>query len=207
MIRTVVFSLLAVESALCLLLQRRRRDYPITSGAMLATALLYAVLSAIRYAYGAWAYRETVGSSRWITMVITAAICIESVALMARTIPGARKFAVATSILFAGMSAVIAAIGTSVSTPGGAPGYTAAQGWSMGCVVYLMANYWLYTRRGALPVMVRIHAYGAMIAMAANAAAMAMMGEWRGVYVAEAAGLVLQRFGPIAALVLWQRRP
>lgn len=207
MIRTAVFSLLAVESALCLLLQRRRRDYPITTTAMLAAVLLYGVLSAIRYAYGAWAYHDAVGSSRWITMVITAAICIESVVLMARTIPGARKFAIATSIMFAGASVVVAAIGTSVTTPGGAPGYTAAQGWSMGCVVYLIANYWLYTRRCALPAMVRIHAYGAMVTMAANAAAMMMMSEGRGVYVAEAVGLALQRVGPIAALIIWQRRP
>lgn len=207
MIRTVVFSLLAVESALCLLLQRRRRDYPITAAAMLAAALLYGALSAIRYAYGAWAYHDAVGSSRWIPMVITAAICIESVILMSRTIPGARKFAIATSILFAGASAIIAAIGTSVTTPGGAPGFTAAQGWSMGCVVYLMVNYWLYTRHGALPAVVRIHAYGAMLAMAANATAMVMMGEGRGIYWAEATGLVLQRAGSIAALALWQRRP
>jgi hypothetical protein len=207
MIRTVVFSLLAVESTLCLLLQRRRRDYPITAAAMLAAALLYGALSAIRYAYGAWAYHDAVGSSRWITMVITAAICIESVILMARTIPGARKFAIATSIIFAGASVVVAAISASITAPGGAPGYMAAQGWSMGCVVYLMANYWLYTRRGALPAMVRIHAYGAMVTMAANATAMVMMSEGRGVYVAEAAGLVLQRVGPIAALLTWQRRP
>jgi hypothetical protein len=77
----------------------------------------------------------------------------------------------------------------------------------MGCVVYLMANYWLYTRRGALPAVAQIHAYGAMIMMVANATAMTMMSEGRGVYVAEATGLVLQRVGPIAALLTWQRRP
>ncbi len=194
MIRTIVFSLLAVESVLCVALWIRRRHlYPLAAWAMAATAAAYVWLSWVRWHSGAFAYRDAVESSRWLFMLVSSAVCVQAVALLCH---GNRWFAAATSVLFAAAS-----VAAAWATPG-----PISRAWSVGCVVYLASNYWLYTRQPQ-PETARRYAHGAMLMVAGNAAALAIMGEWRGVWTAEAAGLVLQRLAPIAALVWWIRRP
>lgn len=201
-IRTVVYSLLVAEIAMCVaLFLRRRHSYPITAHAMIAVAAAYTVLLGIRYANGPFAYRDAVESSRWLFMLATTAVCIESVRLMARKLH-ASNFALATSILLAAMSGC-AAWGTGHGLRTSTLGFTIEQEWAIGCVLFLAANHWLYSRAGALTAIAARHATGAMILLAGNAAALVILGQWRGVWAAEVAGLIIQRLGPIAGLLIW----
>lgn len=208
MIRTVVYSLLVVEIAACLaLFLRRRREYPITAYTMLVVAAVYTVLLGIRYASGPHAYRDAVISTRGIFMLATAAVCIESVRLMARSVNGrvAGDFALATSLLFAVLS-IATTWGASTGLRPGIAGLNRQQEWAIACVVFVAASHWFYSRPRALAMPAQRHAIGAMAMLTANATALVILGEYRGVWIGEAAGLVVQRLGPLAALGWWIRR-
>lgn len=180
---------------------RRRREYPVTAYTMLVVAAAYTVLLGIRAVNGPFAYRDAVESSRWLFILTTSAVCIESVRLMARRLH-ASNFALATSILLAAMSGC-AAWGTGRGLRTSTLGFTIEQEWAIGSVLFLAANRWLHSRAGELPEIAARHATGAMILLAGNAAALVILGQWRGVWVAEVAGLVIQRLGPIAGLLIW----
>lgn len=207
MIRTIVYSLLAVEIAACVaLFLRRRREYPITATTMLVVAAAYTVLLGIRYTHGPHAYRDAVISTRGLFMLSTAAVCVESVRLMARSVNGrvARDFALATSLLFAALSVAVAWTAGGVLRPGIA-GLNREQEWAIACVVFLAVSHWFYSRPRPLSEVAQRHATGAMIVLVANTAALMVMGQYRGEWMAEAAGLVIQRLGPLAALAWWMR--
>lgn len=207
MIRTIVYSLLVVEIAACVaLFLRRRREYPITATTMLVVAAAYTVLLGIRYANGPHAYRDAVISTRGLFMLATAGVCVESVRLMACGVNGrvARDFALATSLLFGALSSVVAWGAGGVLRPGIA-GLNREQEWAIACVVFLAVSHWFYSRPRPLSEVAQRLATGAMIMLAANAAALVVMGQYRGEWMAEAAGLVIQRLGPLAALTWWMR--
>lgn len=203
MIRTVVFSLLAINAALCIAMLRRRAEYPITTAAMLAVAAGYGYLSWVRFSQGAWPYYHAVESSRWIYMLASATVVLESVRLMARRLQ-APNFALATSILFAGLSGC-AAWGAGHGLRTSSAGFTREQEWAIACVLFLVANHWLHRRAGELPPLAARHAMGAMVMLTGNATAFLLLGECRGVYWAEVAGLLVQRLGPMAGLIIWMR--
>lgn len=198
MIRTIVFSLLAVETALCGSLWIRRREFPITVATMIAVGSLYAALAWIRWQYGFAAYRDAVIATRPCFWLSTAAICVESVRLLSAGVP--RQFAIATSAVFFVASAGFAWL--SVAAPhAGIAGSLESRTWSTVCVLYVAANYWLYSRRRPDSLAMR-HAVGAMLICAATATAFWLFGAgW------QASGLVLQRVGGIAALMWWLRKP
>ena len=123
-------------------------------------------------------------------MLTSAAVCMQAVLLLSRG-----WFALGTSVIFGAVAMVIAW----ATTP------DLIHGWSVGCVLYLVASYWLYTRQPQ-PESARRYAHGAMVMLAGGAVALAVMGEWRGVWLAEAGGLLLQRLAPIAAVWWWMRK-
>lgn len=137
-------------------------------------------------------------------MLASAAIAIESVRLMARRLH-ASNFALATAILFAALSGC-AAWGAGHGLRTSSFGFTREQEWAIGCVLFLAANHWLHRRAGELPPLAARHATGAMAMLTGNAVAFLILGEGRGVYWAEVAGLLIQRLGPMAGLIIWLRR-
>lgn len=204
MIRAAVFSLLGLESTLCLAMLRRSAVYPITAATMAAIAMAYGWLSWVRYTSGARAYYAAVDSSRWVFMLAAAAVAIESVRLMARRLH-ASHFALATSILFAALSAVAAWCAGRNLEPGTA-WFGREQEWAIACVLFVAANHWFHRRAGPLPPDADRHAAGTLAMFAGNAIAFLILGEGRGVYWAEVAGLLIQRLGPIVGLSVWLRR-
>ena len=201
---TIVFLLLALECLLALrLFHLRIRDYPLTCIVQLAVAGLYTALMIDFYADGPLAYRGGVEFTRPLFRAATAIVAAESVMLMAQGIPNVRWFAADTSMVFVVLTGMAMLAGERL-VPGTA-GTKWSFLWSMGCVVYLVANHWLYTRGRPLNPLAGRHALGAMVMMASTAVALglAAWSEGRGAWAV--LGHVVGRVGPIAGLIWWMK--
>lgn len=203
--RYVVFPLLTAESLLYLaLFHRRFKDYPLTCIAMLFVAGLYSLLGIEYWTHGALAYREAVGFTRPLFRSATAIMCTESVLLMAQGIPNVRMFAAATSMVFAGLTA--AAMLAADAVMPGSGGAKVSVVWSMGGVMYLMGNYWLYSRGRPMNPLAADHALGAMVMMFATAAALGLGEAAHGRGWMAMLGHLVGRVGPIVAVWIWMGR-
>lgn len=202
---TIVFPLLALECLLALrLFHTRIRDYPITCIVQLAVAGLYAALMLDFYTDGPLAYRGGVEATRPLFRAAMAIVAAESVMLMAQGIPNVRWFAAATSMVFAGLTGMAMLAGERLVP--GTVGTKWSFLWSMGCVLYLVANHWLYQRARPLNPLAARHAMGAMIMMLATAVALGLAAWSGGRGVLAVLGHVVGRVGPIVGLCVWMRK-
>lgn len=199
------FPMLMIECLLYLILFHRRiRDYPMTCCIMLFVAGLYAMLLVTFYTEGVLAYIAGYNAMLPLFRAATAILCAESVMLMAQGIPNARWFATASSIVFAGLTGCALLIADRI-VPG--TGHTRwGVLWSMACVVYLIANYWLYSRGGPLNPLAGRHAHGAMVMMLSTVAALGMSEGSGGRGAWAILGHVVGRVGPIVAIGSWMKK-
>lgn len=201
----LLFSLLSLEILLGYLMWRRRTSYPITTAAIMARSTIY-LLSLIDYYCGSFLdYRAGVIGTRMILRLLVAGICVESVWLMAQGIPQVRRFALASSLVFAALGVVAGVVGggllkgtwMDVQVGVGVDAWTAL---SIGCLAYLMLNHWLYSRAKPMGGVAERHWRGAITLVATLMIGYGLIG--RGVELGQV-GQVVVRVGSLASLVIW----
>lgn len=179
--------------------------FPLTSMCLLIRSGLYAILAIDWYTHGPDAYHAEHLATAWAFRVLTILTCMESVWLMAQGIPRVRWFALASSLLFAGMGVLVA-----MATGGMLRGewvdahlgnnVAAYRNLSVGCMVYLVANHWLYERARPMGELATQHWRGAVVLVAGL-----MVGYWlegHGQW-ATVTGQYVVRLGSLAALLIW----
>lgn len=182
--------------------------YPLTAMVLLMRAGLYIAMANDWYTMGYESYRFGHLATAWAFRAMTILICLESVWLMAQGIPAVRRFALATSLLFAGIGLLVAmatagmlrgswmdmALGNNVA---------AYRTLSVACVVYLLANHWLYERAKPLGTLATQHWRGAVVLVSCLMVGYGMEGHG---WWATVAGQFVVRGGSLAALVIWGRK-
>lgn len=187
--------------------------YPITAACLFLRTGLYLAMANDWYTMGAEHYRMGHLATAWAFRTMTIMMALESVWLMAQGIPSVRRFALASSIVFAGMG-VLAAMGTSGllrgewidSTLGSSVG--AYRNLAVGCMVYLVANHWLYERARPMGELASRHWRGMVVLVAGMMIGYGMEG-WGGrerVWWVVVVGQFVVRGGSLAALGIWGRR-
>lgn len=205
MIPPITKTLWLVEAILTLTFCLRvGHRYPITSHIQVSAVAVYGLLACSWWQEGISGYLTSVEASRPLFRLLNTALCIESVLLMARGIPRVRYFAAVTSMVFAGLSAMVFLAGAKLIPA--APGLRDSTSWAMACVVYLVANYWLYSRGGQMDETAERHAIGAMVMMFSTAVSFWLASiDGRGGWIGDT-GQVVGRVGPIVALSIWMRK-
>lgn len=182
--------------------------FPLTAMCLLLRAGLYATMALDWYTQGPEAYRTghlaTAGAFRTLTILI----CVESVWLMAQGIPQVRRFALASSLLFAALG-VLVAMGTAGILRGHwvdvvlGNNVAAYRNLAVGCMVYLVANHWLYEKQRPTGELATRHWRGAVVLVYCLMIGYGIMGHGRWATVA---GQYVVRIGSLMALVIWMRK-
>lgn len=179
--------------------------FPLTSMCLLIRAGLYADMANDWYFSGPEAYRAGHLATAWAFRTLTILTCVESVWLMAQGVPSVRRFALATSLLFAGMGVLVAMATSGMlhgewvdSTLGGNVG--TYRNLAVGCMVYLVANHWLYEKQRPTGELATRHWRGAVVLVAGLMVGYGLEGHGRWATVA---GQYLVRVGSLAALFIW----
>lgn len=145
--------------------------YPMTAMCLLLRAGLYSYMALDWSRSGPEAYRLGHFATAWAFRTLTVLICVESVWLMAQGIPSVRRFALASSLLFAGIGVLVAmatagmlrgewvdvALGNNIG---------AYRNLAVACMVYLLANHWLYERARPTGELATQHWRGAVVLVA-----------------------------------------
>lgn len=182
--------------------------YPLTGMCLLLRSGLYATMALDWYTQGPAAYYAGHMATAWAFRVLTVLMAMESVWLMAQGIPQVRRFALASSLLFAGMGVLVA-----MSTAGMIRGQwvdstlgnnvAAYRNLAVACMVYLVVNHWLYEKQRPTGELATMHWRGAVVLVACLMIGYGMMGHGRWATVA---GQYVVRIGSLASLVIWGRR-
>lgn len=187
--------------------------FPLTAMVLLLRSGLYIAMANDWYTDGYESYRFGQLATAWVFRCMTILICLESVWLMAQGIPSVRRFAFATSLLFAGIGILVAmatagvfrgtwmdvALGNNVG---------AYRNLAVACVVYLLANHWLYERAKPIGTLATQHWRGAVVLVSCLMIGYGMedWGGQRRIYELVVAGQFVVRGGSLAALVTWGRK-
>jgi len=182
--------------------------FPLTAMVLLIRSGLYIAMANDWYMSGYESYRFGHLATAWAFRAMTVLVCLESVWLMAQGIPSVRRFALATSLLFAGMG-VLVAMGTAGLFRGTwmdvalGNNVAAYRTLSVACAVYLLANHWLYERAKPLGTLATQHWRGAVVLVSCLMIGYGMEGHgwWMTV-----AGQFVVRGGSLTSLAIWSKK-
>lgn len=181
--------------------------FPFTSCCLLVRSALYLSMALDWWLSGPEHYRMGHISSAWIFRGLTVVMALESVWLMAQGIPQVRRFALVTSLLFAGMG-ILAAMATGGLLHGQwidvalGNNVAAYRNLAVACMVYLLANHWLYERARPMGTLATQHWRGMIVLVACLMIGYGLEGHGRWATVA---GQYVVRVGSLAALWIWGR--
>lgn len=184
--------------------------FPLTSMTLLLRSGMYAVMALDWYTGGPASYRTGHLATAWAFRTLTILVCMESVWLMAQGIPQVRRFALATSLLFAGMGVLVAMVtggwlhGAWVDRVLG-NNVQAYRNLAVGCMVYLVANHWLYSRAKPTGELATQHWRGTVVLVAALMVGYGVE-DWGGrnrMVAAVVIGQYVVRVGSLASLWIW----
>lgn len=142
--------------------------FPLTAMVLLLRSGLYIAMAHNWYTDGYESYRFGHLATAWAFRALTVLVCLESVWLMAQGIAATRHFAAATSLIFAGIG-ILVAMGTAGVFHGTwmdvalGNNVAAYRNLAVACVVYLMANHWMYDREKPTGTLATQHWWGAMV--------------------------------------------
>lgn len=182
--------------------------FPLTAMVLLIRSGLYIAMANNWYADGYESYRFGHLATAWAFRALTVLVCLESVWLMAQGIAATRHFAAATSLIFAGIG-VLVAMGTAglfrgtwldVSLGNNVAAY---RNLAVACVVYLMANHWMYEREQPTGTLATQHWRGAVVLVSCLMIGYGMEGHgwWMTV-----AGQFVVRGGSLTSLATWSKK-
>lgn len=182
--------------------------FPLTAMCLLLRAGLYLAMANDWYFSGPEAYRGGHLATAWAFRTLTILICVESVWLMAQGIPQIRRFALASSLLFAAFGILVA-----MATGGMLRGewvdvvlgnnVGAYRNLAVACMVYLVANHWLYERAGPMGTLATQHWRGMVVLVAGMMFGYGMEGHGRWATVV---GQYVVRIGSLMSLAIWMRK-
>lgn len=182
--------------------------YPLTAMCLLLRTGLYAAMANDWFSSGPAAYRMGHFATAWAFRTLTVLICLESVWLMAQGIPSVRRFALASSLLFAALGIVVAMVTAGLlhgqwidSTLGNNIG--AYRNLAVACMVYLTMNHWLYEKQRPAGELATRHWRGTVVLVAGLMIGYGLEGHGRW---ATAVGQYIVRIGSLVSLVIWSRR-
>lgn len=224
MLATILLSLWGIETIASVFVACRTMDkFPLTALILLARAGLYIAMAADWLMLGPDHYRLGHLATALVFRLMTVLMCLESVWLMAQGIPSVRCFAAVTSLLFAGLGIVVAMAtsglfhGAWIDAPLG-NNVAAYRNLTVACVVYLMANHWLYDRAQPWGTLATQHWRGAVVLVSCLMIGYGME-DWGGTrqiagfaiskwmaYWLVVGGQFVVRGGSLWALWIWGRR-
>lgn len=209
MLAPILLALWGIETvAGFIVVGRALGRFPLTAFVLLARSVIYLAMALGWYTMGYESYRYGHLATAWAFRGMTILICLESVWLMAQGIPSVRRFALATSLLFAGIGVLVAMAtagmlrGTWVDVALG-NNVQAYRTLAVACVVYLLANHWLYERAKPMNPLATQHWRGAVVLVSCLMIGYGMEGHG---WWATVAGQFVVRVGSLAALVIWGRK-
>lgn len=187
--------------------------FPLTAIVLLFRSGVYIAMALGWYTMGYESYRAGHLATAWAFRALTVLVCLESVWLMAQGIAATRHFAAATSLIFAGIGVLVATAtagvfhGTWMDVALG-NNVAAYRNLSVACVVYLLANHWMYEREQPAGTLATQHWRGTVVLVSCLMIGYGME-DWGGkrrIYELVVAGQFVVRIGSLGALAIWSRK-